>query len=268
MKAAKIVLVAFSLTAHYSFCQTEKSDDKPIQSKSEKRYIHPKAEYFCVSAGWGFSSSNIKFANNYLENGFMMRGGSFIPEVRYEHGIKSNFFAEFGYLNIGHSFALVRVVNDIEISRVERVYRNNEFNLGIGYRLFTKHNYHIINFHTGFFTGFAKRDLMAHPDNFSRTINDMETNETFDVNFMVVDKRLLSFGPYIGISKELRLSKNIRFFVKYIHRFGLLSTFKASFNLTSNNISVPQDKGYLKMASGGSTVTAGFKFQILSKFYK
>lgn len=265
MKSSTIIFVILCFMFRLSFSQSNHLTKNTAQSKAEKRYVHPKAKYISISSGWGFSSVNLKGANNFLQQGVSMRRSSFIPELRYEHGIKNNIFAEIGYLSFVHGFTLSRIVNEMMNTSYERLYRNNEFNFGLGYRLFGKNNYHILNFHSGLFFGFTNRELSAIPDYFSRSMHDMETNEIFNINISVLNKNQFSFGPYVGISKELRLSRDVRLFLKYTHRFGLIKSFNATFDLSSETISVPQEQGTIKMNSGGSVITAGIKIEILRK---
>jgi hypothetical protein len=88
---------------------------------------------------------------------------------------------------------------------------------------------------------------------------DIITNAKYEVNVNVNNFSPISVGPYLGISKEFRLSKDIRFFAKYIQRFGLKTIMSGDIVLTSEEIDFVDEPATFKVRGGGAFVTFGLK---------
>lgn len=261
---ALILLLSCSHTLLFS----QSTDKKSL--RIEKRYIHPKSKYLSFSAGWGFTSILVNDPNNFLTEGLKLRNNTYLPNIMYEHGIANNFFAEVGYSYTRQGVFFAREVNGSGGSSYFGLYHSHDAILGGGYRLIAKNNIHVLNFHAGFCMGFAdETERFADlPLSFGNTQKDIITNAKYEVKVKVNHFSSISIGPYLGISKEFRLSKDIRFFAKYIQRFGLNTTMSGEMVLTSDEIDFVDEPATFKVRDGGAFVTFGLKILLFQNKLK
>lgn len=260
MKKILLTVVLFCWCFPTLFSQNEeKVNSTKKEKRIEKRFIHPKSKYLSVSAGWGFTSTHIQDPSNFLNEGLIMQNNTYLPNIMYEHGIVNNFFCEIGYSYIGQGIAFKRKFDGIGGSSYSEFYSNHDFQLGMGYRVINKSNYHFLNIHAGLFVGFANEKLEDLPMTSAYTRTDHVTNSKYLLTRSITKFHPISFGPYLGVSKELRLSKDVRFFVKYIQRFGLNSIMSGTFELSSDEITFDQDKATFQVRGGGAFITGGLK---------
>ncbi|MFD1553639.1 hypothetical protein DNU06_17150 [Putridiphycobacter roseus] len=233
-------------------------------SKKEKRYIHPKSRYLCFSSGWGFTSTIIKDPNDFLDQGIIQGNNSFVPSFTYEHGISNSFFIEVGYARIDQGIRYTRSVGELSSSSYSSSYQNHDIQIGGGYRIINQNNLNFFNVHTGFFIGFANKKISELQQIYGFNETDSYTGLKYEINVNINSFKSVAFGPYLGISKELRLSKDVRLFAKYIYRFGLIPILKGEFHLTSDEIDFLQEPATFKVTSGGAFVTFGLKIGLFN----
>lgn len=255
----KTLTIILLLICTHTLLFSQSIDKKSF--RIEKRYIHPKSKYLAFSAGWGFATQFLNDPNEFLTTGLQFYNQR-LPHVMYEHGISNNFFAETGYSYAWQGVFYAREVNGSGgMSSYSGLYHTHDFHLGGGYRFIVKNNFHIINFHAGFFMGFADHTerFADLPLSFGRNHLDFITNFKYEVNVNLNNFSKVSFGPYLGISKEFRLSKDIRFFAKYIQRFGLNTIMSGDIVLTSDEIDFVDEPATFIIRGGGAFVTFGLK---------
>ena len=256
----------FSFFLLFSFI----SNAQNIVSKKEKRiqdrFIHPKSKYVAFAGGFGFTSTFTKDPNSFLQTGPNMRNNHYFPHLSYEHGIGQQIFLESGYefgkiaISMGRTFA-----DEQTWSSTTRIFNNhnlNTFQLGAGYRIIGKNNIHFLNVHGGLFFGVSNKKPSELQFLFSGTANFTITEEVpfsqYEIYRSIQSYSRFTFGPYLGISKEFRLSQQIRLFVKYTQRFGLKSIFEGTYSSFSDNLNLPNDAKF-KVTGGGGFLSFGLK---------
>jgi len=264
------IVVLFPLAAQE---QNEKSTTKKEQ-RIEKRYLHPKSKFVSFSGGFGFSSSYTKDPNNFLESGLGMRNNYYFPNLSYEHGIGRQLFLETAYefgkisLSMGRTYAEQKSWS--ETTRFLNSHNLHNLQLGAGYRMIGKNNFHFVNFHGGLFFGISNRDKTDLAFLLSGTANIQVTEEDPFLQYQIVRSvqsySRFAFGPHLGVSKEFRLSKDIRLFVKYTQRFGLNSIFRGTYSF-SDNLNLPDDATF-KVTGGGGFLSFGLKILLFKKKMK
>jgi len=263
MKKILLLLLIISCTIPKAFTQSD-----TILSKKERRFIHEKSKYISFSNGFGFTSIRVKDPNNFLNQGLQMQNTTFVPNIMYEHGIANSFFAELGYSSIWQGVFYSRIINDIGFSSYSRLYRNHNIQFGGGYRIINKNNFHFFNLHGGVFIGFSNKKITNLPINYGSENVDPVSNYPFTITTKINNFSPISFGTYLGISKELRLSKDVRFFVKYIQQFGFKNTMSGTFELASDQINFVNEPVTFKISGGGAFVTGGLKILLFKKQLK
>lgn len=230
--------------------------------KIEKRFIHPRSKYLTFSAGWGFTSILVKDPNHFLTEGVLMQNNTYLPQLMYEHGIANNFFGELGYSFIHQGVFYGRKLDVKSFSSYYRFFGNHTIQIGIGYRVITKNNLHFFNIHGGIFAGIANRKINNLPIEYSVDRLDFFTNYKYTTLMRLNDFNSLAFGAYLGISKEIRLSKDVRFFLKGIQLFGMRSILSGTIELSSDEIDFINEPASFEVRSGGFLLTAGLKIQL------
>lgn len=233
------------------------------KTKAEKRFIHPKSKYIAVSGGWAFTASHINDPQRFLDNGPIMQNDGLFPNIMYEQGIQNDFFAEMGYSFIPQGLSIKQTLGESSGSSTFILHDNHDLQIGGGYRLILKNNFHLCNFHGGLFLGYT----MNHVGSSSwgvYTVNDIETHKKYKFVYHIDDYSKFAIGPYLGISKELRLSDDVRFFFKYTQRFGLVSQASGRIALSSEEFPLNHD-AFFNLRGGGAYLAFGFKVLLFKK---
>ncbi len=247
------------------YAQSEGFLDKKDHQRFKKRQIHPKSKYFAVSAGIGFTVTNVQDPNGFLSEGPVMENNTYLPSFMYEHGLTRNFFAEIGYAYIGMGVTHKRVVAKVSSSSYSGHFSNHDVQIGAGYRLINQSSYHFFNIHAGLFVGIPNEVLQDLPISFTSLANDPATGKDYSITLSILDFRPFSFGPYLGISKELRITSDLRFFIKYVQRFGIISTMSGTFELQSDEIAFDSDMARFQVRGSGAFITGGLKILLNRK---
>jgi hypothetical protein len=261
------LLIVFSFSLFSQTSNEIKQAKK--EERIEKRFIHPQAKYLSASLGFGFTSTHIKDPNNFLMEGLLMRNNTYFFNVMYEHGIGNNFFAEVGYNYIGQGMSMGRDMGDKNSwTQYNKLYHNHDFQLGVGYRVINSNNFNFVNLHAGFFIGFSntKKSELPIPvgESPTYTIYESHTNYNYQIVRTIDAYSRLSFGPYLGVSKDIRLSHNVRIFIKYVHRFGLNANLRGTMTLTSDEMTF-DDVATYKVRGGGAFVSGGLKIFLFNR---
>ena len=247
------------ILAPFVYSQAIDSAKKIIKNnKVEQRFIHPKSKYISISAGFGFTSTHVEDPNNFLNNGLIMQNNTYFPSVMYEHGIENNFFVELGYSYIGQGISYRRKIDEVGSFSYSGFYSNHDFQLGAGFRVINSKNYHFLNLHAGMFIGLANDRLVELPVDYTYNKTDPITDLNYTLTTSITHFSPITFGPYIGASKEIRLSEDLRFFVKYTHRIGLNSIMSGTFVLNSDDMNFNHDATF-NVRGGGAFISAGLK---------
>lgn len=235
-----------------------------ITDRATKRFVHPKSKYLTFSAGFGFTSTVTKDPNNFLLQGILMRNNTFVPEIRYEQGIKNGIFAEIGLAQIGQGILQKVRLGDDELSFYRGFYKSYYLDFGAGYRLKNANNFHFANFHGGFFLSVTNANRSNIPDEYGVLVTDNNFNSTL-VTTNILKFQPIGFGSYVGVSKDFRLSKDIRFFIKYIQRFGFVNNLSGTFDLSSQSTNFDAGAASFKVTGGGAFITGGLKILLFKK---
>lgn len=257
MKDLLLIVVIFSWCFSILFSQNNQKANLTIKEKRiDKRYVHPKSKYISISGGWGFTSTVFESQIAFFSKGVYMSNNTYLPNIMYEQGVGSNRFIEVGYSYIGQGVGGFMYLG---------FHNNHDGQIGIGYRVINKNNYQFLNVHAGLFVGFATEQLEYLPMTLKYIRTDHSTNSEYLLTTNITNFHPVSFGPYLGISKEFRLSKDVRFFVKYVQRFGLNATMSGTFELSSDEIDFDNDFATFKVRGGGAFITGGLKILLFKK---
>ncbi len=236
------------------------------QKKMLKRFIHPKTRYFVASAGSAHLSTVIDDRTNTFKNGNNQIGSSSVFSVAYEHGIKNNYFLEFAYLNFETGIKLISA--GFESGNYWGNYagltRFHQLNLGSGYRIIDHKNRHWASIHAGLLFGFQNSIEEDQFENGTYTHTDDVSGNITRFLFSNTTTNQLSLGSYIGVSKDIRLSEDVRLFVKYMQQLGFRSVFSGEVFSSFNGSPIVSDTAYKTRNSGGMLL-AGLRIQMFKK---
>lgn len=196
-----------------------------------------------------------------------MQNNTYVPTFSYEHGIGNNLFAEIGYSRIGQGIFYERKVDQQSFSGYYSLFSSHNIQLGVGYRVINKKNFNFFNLHGGIFVGIANQKIDNLPREYNRVNLDFITNYEYTITSVVSDFQPLAFGAYLGISKEIRLSKDVRMFIKCVQQFGVIPLLSGTFGLSSSQIDFVDEPATYKVRSGGTLITGGLKIQLFRKKY-
>lgn len=218
-KIAPILFLFFSL---YSFGQTSSFNrggqfslgtEKVNEEKFNKRYIHPKRKSISIYSGLGLMQTSIKTSNPYYKNAF---DASFIPEISFEQGIKSNFYFETS-LNFNEmQRKTVFINNDQKASSSIGGFSILMLSTGVNYKVqLPKSHLQLFNLHAGI--GLGARTSNQFPKVFEKQFNTQIVNQTFihSVSGKVIPVL------YLGLSKDIRLNEHWSLNLQYKKQFGL-----------------------------------------------
>lgn len=268
MKFFTKYLLFFCLSNHVSPQIDGINTNSSISVKEKKRFIHPKARYLTFSGGFGFTSTWINDPNRFLQKGLNTDNNTYIPQVSYEHGLKKDVFAEIGLAFIGHGLTYKRMIDGNGSSTYLGFYNHLDLQSGLGYRFFLMNNLIHFNLHGGMFLGFALPNDISFPIDYLYQKKDPITEINYNIRIQSDFNRRLAFGSYLGVSKEFRLSHDVRFFVKYVYRIGWRPILRGTFTLSSDEFDFKDDAAFFSVSGGGSFITSGLKIQIMKKKLK
>lgn len=265
------IFISIIVIVLYSFNCLAQTKDK---QKINKRYIHPKSKFISVSAGIAFTSTHTIDPNNFIKSGFVMMNNHYFPNINYEHGIGNNLFFETGYEfgRIGINLGRQKTKDDSwdKYTRVTPDHNKHQLQFGMGYRLIGKNNFHFLNFHAGVFSGFSNNknsELNAMLESVATyTIEETTTGLNYQIERTINTYSRFLIGSYIGVSHELRLSKEVRLVFRYNHRFGFNSLLSGTY-VFSENLSFSEDATF-NVRGGGAFISAGLKILIPDKYNK
>jgi hypothetical protein len=238
------------------------SDQKAAKTeyKKQKRYIHPKSIFISLTGGLGFVKSYADDPNEFIIDSY---GESLSTRLMVEKGIKNNFFAEAGY-------QFIEYYSSIRFSYPNGSFSSNEYfthqlNLGAGYRVIgKKKNYHYFNIHAGFSIGLipAKKAPLYGFGNVSMSMGTNLNNYTFSFSY---ESELLSsviLAPYVGISKDFRLTEKMFISLVYRYQHGLNKLSEQSIVYeNSSEFTTPQSATNY-MNGTEHSIQLGLKFKI------
>jgi hypothetical protein len=241
-----------------------------IQSDSNKlvkHYIHPKSKFLGINSGFGFTSTIINDNNNYLTNGYVTGNNTYVFGLAYSHGLERNISLELAFNSMKIGF-IISPNHDKLMSYYREMYRSTDFQFGGIYRLTTKNEFNIINFHGGLTLGFLRQPKHSIS---SYQNGDLIGTYTFNQEQQIITRIYLNdynkfiLGFYLGVSKDIRLSKDVRFFVSYQQRFGINPLIDGMISFEENNNILPSE-GHILVRGGGTFLTGGFKILLFGKY--
>lgn len=260
-----LYLVAFAFT----YGQNGEFEEKKIE-KIQKRQIDPNSKFLHISGGFAFTSTYTKDPNKFLKTGAVMQNNHYIPNLFYEHSLSEKHFLELGYEFGKIGINLGRQMNKTAYwGKYSSFLLNHTFLFGTGYRLIGKNKFHYLNFHAGLFFGISNKTKSEFIDHFNNPrihyITEVPTNLNYQIQQNLEKYSRISFGPYIGISHDFRLSTDVHLFIKYVHRFGLNPILSGSY-IFSENLNLDKNASF-QVKGGGAYLTGGLKIRLFKNNY-
>lgn len=258
------------MTFLYSFSNSINANNfffRSDSNKINKRYIHPRSKFLGIKVGFGFTSTIMNDNNNYLNNGYVSGNNTYVYGLAYSHGLKRNISLELAFNSMKMGF-IISPNHDKLATYYREMYRSTDFQVGGIYRLTTQKQLNIINFHGGLTLGFLRqpRNSISSYQN-----GDLIGTYTFNQEQQIITRIYLNdfnkfnLGFYIGLSKEIRLSKDVRFFASYQQRFGFNRLIDGLVSFEENNDILPIE-GRILVKGGGAFVTFGFRILLFGKY--
>lgn len=221
-------------------------------------------QYFSV-----FQRPGFPFANQATRGGntFTLIDGLLI---NYQYTLPKNFFAEAEFIYHQHYTALklnswIREKPSIPIFSSETGSYN--FKFGAGYQLLGKNNLRLINFHTGLTLGVVDNPKESG-SNYSDAILYTNPQGSEGALFYSYQTKILSkayLGLYLGVSKDIRITKNLYAVAKYQYQFGnwnkIIET-DLDYELYEPNISLQNNVKVYNTASG-HTFSIGLRWYFI-----
>lgn len=233
-----------------------------IAYKKNKRFIHPQSLFVSVLGGIGFAKSYAEDNNNVIQDDL---GQALSARIMVEKGFKNNFFFEAGYqlFEYNGSFSLE---SNISGSFSSNDYFTHQFNFGAGYRVIgSRKNYHYFNLHAGLSTGFIplrKGQTAATVEEGGLSIGTNLSSYTF--MYSTETEILSSFiiAPYVGISKDFRITESMFITLLYRYQHGLNDISKREITYhDSDEYTTPQTTNTF-MNGTEHSIQLGLKFKI------
>jgi hypothetical protein len=170
--------------------------------------------------------------------------------INYQFTLPHHFFVESGFKYLKH-WTYFRT-NEWVAKHYYNIsgFSTLSFSLGTGYRIVGDNNLRFFDLHTGFTLGIADNPI-GNGDAFSNAIEYIDNNGQAGVlsyawQYQIISK--YSLGFYLGVSKDIRLTKNLYATARYHYQFGKNS------QLTEHQISydVPTLNLYNTVRGGNS----------------
>lgn len=231
-----------------------------IAYKKDKRFIHPQSLFVSVLGGIGFAKS---FAedNNVIQDDL---GEALSGRIMVEKGFKNNFFFEAGYqfFEYNSSFSLSKHSFSFSINESF----THQFNLGAGYRVIGKQkNYHYLNLHAGLSIGFIpmrKGQTTWSTDENTGSIGNITNPYIF--TYSTEGEIMSSFiiAPYVGISKDFRITESMFITLLYRYQHGLNNISKREVTYQDNDEYTAPQTANTYMNGTEHTIQLGLKFKI------
>lgn len=203
-----------------------------IEYKKKKRFIHPKSIFVALTTGISAVKSFGMHKDGYILNSY---GQSIATRLMIEKGLKNNFFLEAGYQILEYNGSIK--FKDLSFTTSGNDYFTHQFNIGAGYRVIgRKKNYHYFNIHSGISLGFIpdrSGSIASVGDGYISfgTINDYY-QMSYSYETEIVSSVLIA--PYVGLSKDFRLSHKLFITLMYKYQYGLNKISQRSITFQNN----------------------------------
>jgi len=232
-----------------------------LEFKKNKRYIHPKSLFVSVLGGIGYAKNYADDPNNMIQDDL---GEALSGRIMVEKGFKKNFFFEAGYQLFEYTSAFTLRNHSASFSSND--YFTHQFNLGAGYRVIgSRKNYHYFNLHAGLSVGFIplrKGQTAAVVEEGGLSIGTNLSSYTF--MYSTETEILSSFiiAPYVGISKDFRITESMFITLLYRYQHGLSNISKREITYQdSDQYTTPQTANSY-MNGTEHSIQLGLKFKI------
>jgi hypothetical protein len=231
-----------------------------IEYKKNKRFIHPKSLFVSVLGGIGFAKSFAE-EDKAIQDDF---GEALSARILVEKGIKNNLFLETGYQLFEYNSSFT--MKGANFSSSSNEYFTHQFNLGAGYRVIGKQkNYHYLNLHAGLSIGFI-------PPRKGQTASEIEeggysigTNlSSYSLTYSSETEIISSFivAPYVGISKDFKISESVFITLLYRYQRGLNTISKREITYQDNQEYVIPQTSNSFMNGTEHSIQLGLKVKI------
>lgn len=198
--------------------------------RKELNYINPNSLFICLYGANGGSITKISDPAGYLINGV---DADLFAGLNIEKGIKNNCFVEADYHFMMYNDVLN--IKDFVESYSHNAFKSHVISIGAGYRFIINEKYRIVDFHAGIFSGFTKsKKGSTSTESYPRAMGI--NNEMFEYQIEktnTINSQILA-GLYVGVSKDLRITRNTYFTLSYKFQYGLNPVYVSTIDYTSN----------------------------------
>lgn len=161
--------------------------------------------------------------------------------INYQFSLPHHFFIESGFKYLKH-WTYFRT-NEWVANHYYNIsgFSTLSFSLGTGYRIVGNHNLRFLDLHTGFTLGIADNPI-GNGDAFSNSIEYIDNNGQTGIlsyAWQYQIKSRYNLGFYLGVSKDIRITKNLYATARYHYQFGKnsqLTEHQISYNVPTLNL--------------------------------
>lgn len=223
----------------------------------------------------GFLASNNQYPlilqhSSALLNPYFTRGFdtfTFLDALylNYQYNTKTNVFLEIGFKYLKYYFGYE--TNDWLIQSgtnksFQSLYSTLSLDLGAGYSLNSRRNKNLVNLHTGLNIGFTDNSVGSggvYSDE-STYIDAMGNEGVFSIQSSYFITNRTRIAIYLGFSKDIKITENLFFTIRYNRTFGKRMTFSEhhiSYSLSTFNI---QNQVRANLTSRGQMYALGLRW--------
>ncbi|RFC55670.1 hypothetical protein [Brumimicrobium aurantiacum] len=203
------------------------STDK-IQERTNKRYIEPGTHILTLALSNNRYPLIIKDPSALLDSEIITEFSNPARKladalyINYQYSLPKNFFVEAGFKYLKHWTYFK--TNDWAISMETDIssFSTLSFSLGSGYRFVGENNLRFFDVHAGVTLGITDNPV-GNGGSFSRSFEYTDYNGNtgmFSYNLQYQITSRYSLGFYLGLSKDIRVTKNLYLTARYHYQFG------------------------------------------------
>lgn len=187
--------------------------------------------------------------------------------INYQYSFKKNIFFEFGFKYLTNEGGFHLDFNPIGVnydySIGGNVSNSYSFDFGSGYRIMVNKNLRIIDIHFGISYSIIDNsigsggEMEAHGKLLNKQSNELVY---FDLTNQYKVIKRMSFGVYIGASKDIKLTKNLYASIRYHYYFGRWSKFAKQEINYSVSSPIIEEKSIGFLTGEGQMISLGLRW--------
>lgn len=208
--------------------------ESKIQKRANKRLIEKGTHIISILASNNQYPFILEDPNFILDNEASKGVFGISPKLvdafyfNYEYALPKNFFIEAGYKKLYHWMNLKTVGNEkvdmvVDVEANSSLFSTHSFNLGGGYRIVGQNNLRYIDIHAGFSVGRTDNPVGSGGSTFSAKLPYEDFNGDkglMDLSWKYKISSRYYYGFHLGVSKDIRVSKNLYLTARYHYQFG------------------------------------------------